>query len=68
MENGILGDTNGDESVDIADALMVARYDAGLIQLDETQLSVSDVNKDGSVDIADSLMIARYDAGLINSL
>ena len=68
MENGILGDTNGDESVDIADALMIARYDAGLIQLDENQLSVSDVNKDDSVDIADALMIARYDACLINRL
>ena len=66
--NGVLGDTNGDESVDIADSLMIARYDAGLIQLDENQLSVSDVNKDDSVDIADALMIARYDAGLIRSL
>ena len=66
--NGVLGDTNGDESVDIADALMIARYDAGLIQFDETQLSVSDVNRDDSVDIADALMIARYDAGLISSL
>ena len=65
---GIFGDTNGDESVDIADALMIARYDAGLIQLDGNQLSVSDVNKDDSVDIADALMIARYDAGLISSL
>ena len=65
---GIFGDTNSDESVDIADALMIARYDAGLIQLDELQLSVSDVNKDDSVDIADALMIARYDAGLISSL
>ena len=66
--DGILGDTNSDESVDIADALMIARYDAELIQLDETQLSVSDVNTDDSVDIADALMIARYDAGLINNL
>ena len=68
VTNKILGDTNGDESVDIADALMVARYDAGLIQLDETQLSVSDVNTDDSVDIADALMVARFDAGLIDSL
>ena len=64
----VLGDTNGDKNADIADALMIARYDAGLIQLDETQLSVSDVNKDGGVDIADALMVARYDAGLINKL
>ena len=64
----IKGDTNGDGTADIADALMIARYDAGLAELDETQLSVSDVNSDGSADIADALMIARYDAGLINSL
>ena len=61
----IYGDTNGDGSVDIADALMISRYDADLVTLDSTQLSVSDVNKDGSVDIADALMIARFDAGLI---
>ena len=66
--DAIKGDTNGDGSVDIADALMIARYDAGLVQLDETQLSISDVNKDGGVDIADALMVARFDAGLINSL
>lgn len=62
------GDTNGDGTADIADALMISRYDAGLIALDSTQLSVSDVNHDGSVDIADALMIARFDAGLIESL
>ena len=62
------GDTNGDETADIADALMIARYDAGLITLDSAQLSVSDVNDDGDADIADALMIARYDAGLIDKL
>ena len=64
----LLGDTNGDGEVDIADALMISRYDAGLITLDEAQLSVSDVNKDGEVDIADALMLSRYDAGLIDSI
>lgn len=68
INSSVLGDINDDKSVDIADALMIARYDAGLIQLDEVQLSVSDVNKDGSADIADALMIARYDAGLIDKL
>ena len=47
---------------------MISRYDAGLITLDSTQISVSDVNSDGSADIADALMIARYDAGLIERL
>ena len=59
------GDVNNDESIDIADALMIARYDAGMIGLDETQVAAGDVNGDDQTDIADALMIARYDAGLI---
>ena len=66
--DAIKGDTNGDGTADIADALMISRYDAGLITLDTTQISVSDVNSDSSTDIADALMIARYDAGLIDKL
>ena len=66
--DALKGDTNGDGTADIADALMISRYDAGLITLDNTQIAVSDVNSDGSADIADALMIARYDAGLINGL
>lgn len=60
------GDVNGDNSTDIADALMVARYDAGLTDLNEEQLKAGNVNHDEITDIADALMIARYDAGLIS--
>lgn len=67
IEGTLLGDTNNDGEVNIADALMISRYDAGLITLNEAQLSVSDVNKDGEVDIADALILSRYDAGLIDS-
>ena len=67
IESTLLGDTNNDGEVNIADALMISRYDAGLITLNEAQLSVSDVNKDGEVDIADALILSRYDAGLIDS-
>ena len=66
--DGILGDVNGDGSADIADALMISRYDAGLTDLNDSQLAVGDVNGDGEVNIADALMISRYDAGLITSL
>lgn len=62
--SGIFGDTNDDGIVDIADALLISRYDAGLVNLDSRQLAVSDVNNDGIVDIADALLISRYDAGL----
>ena len=62
------GDTNGDENADIADVLMISRFDAELITLASFEKKVSDINKDDSIDIADALIIARYDAGLINSL
>ena len=63
-----LGDVNGDEFTDIADALMIARFDAGLAELTEVQQKTADVNKDNFADIADALMIARFDAGLIDSI
>ena len=66
--DALKGDTNGDGEVNIADALMISRYDAGLTTLDESMLDVSDVNGDGEVNIADALMIARLDAGLTDSL
>lgn len=65
---GLLGDVNVDGEVDIADALLISRYDAGLVELNESQLALADVNDDGEADIADALLISRYDAGLIEAL
>ncbi len=67
-DGGIEGDTNNDGEVNIADALMISRYDAGMAELDGGQLAVSDVNGDGEVNIADALMISRFDAGMIDKL
>lgn len=66
--NGLLGDVNDDGIVDAADAVMIQRYDAGIITLTSEQLSVGDVNGDGIVDAADAVKIQRYDAGLIDTL
>ncbi len=64
---GIKGDINGDGEVNIADALVISRYDAQLVELDESVLALGDVNGDGEVNIADALVISRYDARLIDS-
>ena len=65
---GLLGDVNGDGVVDAGDAVIISRYDAGLITLTSEQLKAGDVNGDGTVDAGDSVIISRYDAGLISSL
>ena len=62
------GDVNTDGNVDIADALVISRYDARLTELDENQLKIADVNNDTEADIADALLIARLDAGLIEEI
>ncbi len=65
----VLGDINSDGTADIADALMAARYDAGLMELpSETAQKAGDVTGDGVVNIADALKIARFDAQLITEL
>ena len=53
-----IGDVNGDASVDIVDALLVARYAVQLpvLSFDE---NAADVNCDGQINIVDALFIAR---------
>jgi hypothetical protein len=58
----VCGDANGSGSADIVDALLIARYAAGLSQT--LDLIAADVNGSGVVDIIDALLIARHTAGL----
>jgi endoglucanase len=57
-----LGDANGDGSVTIVDALLVAQYSVGLSVT--INLANADVNGDGSVNIVDALRIAQLSVGL----
>jgi uncharacterized repeat protein (TIGR02543 family) len=63
----IPGDVNGDGKVDTADALLILRYIAGV--LNERELAIfceiaADVNRDGEITTADALMILRLIAML----
>jgi uncharacterized protein YjdB len=61
-----LGDVCIDGIIDAADALLILRYDVGLLSLSPEQLAVADVNGDGRIDAADAILVLRYAAGLIN--
>ena len=63
----ILGDVNEDGEINFLDAIMVLRYDAEIIELEDNQLKVADVNGDGEVNFLDAIMILRYDAEIISS-
>ena len=62
--SGTLGDVNGDNQVDIIDALMIAQYYVGLNPQGFNQ-NYANVNQDGQIDIIDALRIAQYYVGLI---
>ncbi|MEW6570083.1 MAG: LamG-like jellyroll fold domain-containing protein, partial [Nitrospirota bacterium] len=58
-----IANVNGDSKVDIVDALLVARYAAGL-PVDNFIPEAGDVNCDGEINIVDALLISRKVAGL----
>ena len=60
-----LGDVNQDGEVDNLDALVVLKYDAGVIN---DIADNADVNKDGEIDNLDALAILKYDAGITDEL
>ena len=63
---GAKGDANGNGSIDIVDALLVAQYYVGLNPSGFVSAN-ADVNCNGLIDIVDALMIAQYYVGLIAS-
>jgi len=60
----IKGDVNGDDLVNIIDALLISQYTVGMRNFTSTQLSAADVNNDGQVTVVDALFIAQYTVGL----
>jgi len=60
------GDVNGDGTINIVDALMIAQYSIG-IQPANFNTQAADVNCSGAIDIIDALMTAQFSVGLINA-
>lgn len=64
--NGMLGDVDGNGSIDTTDALYALRQALGILNLPADQLQRADVNGDGSIDTTDALYILRYALGIIS--
>ena len=61
----IVGDLNGDEKINTADAVVVLKYSAEMITLDDNQLTAGDCNRDEKVNTADAVLILKYAAEMI---
>ncbi len=61
----LTGDANGDGTVDLNDAVLIAQFDVGNAQIRDGLRARADANFDGNIDIKDALLVARYFANLI---
>ncbi len=61
-----IGDPDLNGTVNVADAVLVARYTSKLAPMTEEQLQCGDVDGSGIANIADAVVISRYAARLIN--
>ena len=67
--NVILGDIDADDSVTIADALLIFKYKTGEISnLSDLALLAADTDISGKVELADALRIFKFKSGEIDSL
>ena len=61
------GDVNHDGIIDAEDALLVLKYAAQLIELDDDAKAAAMVNADGIIDAEDALLILKYAAQIIDA-
>lgn len=63
--SGLYGDVNGDGTINVIDAQIVARFSVGLSVPDATRVQTNgDANGDGAINVIDAQIIARYSVGL----
>lgn len=65
LDESTIGDTNGDNTVDVLDAASVQKHATGKADLTDEQLAAADVNGDGNVDVLDAADIQKFAAGII---
>ena len=68
VAESILGDVNGDGTVDSIDAFLLLQFHAGIIGFDPPYREKNDVNHDQSVDALDAVHILQFHAGILASL
>lgn len=63
----VLGDVDGDGSINATDALLILKYAAKLSELDEAQKLSADVSGDNNINATDALEVLKFAAKIIDS-
>lgn len=64
-EAGLMGDSNNNGTVEVADALLALRFAMGLIGENDLSTHNADMDENGSVSVGDAIVILRTALGLI---
>ena len=63
----VMGDVDGNGTINVVDATLVQKKAAGLIEFDDRQMIVADVDGNGIINVVDATQIQKYSAGIIHS-
>ena len=61
----LIGDVNGDGTVNVADATATMKYIVNLEKLGALQIKAADVDSDGAVTVKDATLIKKYCVGIV---
>ena len=63
----LYGDVNNDKTIDVKDALLVAKVVVGKVSFNDIQIKSADVNGDGEINAKDATLIQKYGIKMVSS-
>lgn len=65
---GLLGNLDGNGTVDLNDAVKMKKYIANAAKLTSTQKLLADINRDNKIDVADAVIFEKYIANALPNM
>ena len=63
----LYGDVNFDKTIDVKDAVLIAKVVAGKVSFNDIQTKSADVNGDGEINVKDATLIQKYSVKMVSS-
>lgn len=63
VKTRLLGDVNGDEKINLSDAVLALKCSIKIVKLDQNEFIAADVDGDGNVKLSDAVNLQKYSLG-----